>query len=252
MDSLATRRAASCCRSTLLAPSRTTPPTRALLLTTRSPTTTTTPSTAPAGVAFPLPSGARTKATAARTRRALRIQPHDSFLHPQNKPGHPAGPRPTTDEIIFNPPSSLASVFHTPVKFLPRTDPRRRTAALLSAAAAAGTPTSTASTTPRTNIDAFPSVPMPDARPRHHLTKADIEEMRRLRTEDPVTNSVVTLARKYECSQLFIMMCCHSPPEHQAKMREEEAKVRARWGPRRRAAREERERRAVMLENGEL
>ena len=234
---------------------------QALLLTSRPTITAPAPAASALG-SFPLPflpSGARTKATAARTRRALRIQPHDSFLHPQNKPGHPSGPRPATDEIVFNPPSSAASVYHTPVKFLPRSDPRRRTAALVSAAmssssssSSSGTPQSSASSSSRVNLDAFPSVAMPDARPRHHLTKADIEEMRRLRTADPMTNSVVTLARRYECSQLFVLMCCHAPPEHRAKMREEEQKVRARWGPRRRAAREERERRAVMLQNGDI
>ncbi|KAK3897815.1 mitochondrial ribosomal protein subunit L20-domain-containing protein [Staphylotrichum tortipilum] len=248
MDALATRRAVSCCHRALLAPSGTAAPSRALLTTTPRPTTSPAAAAAVALGALSLPSGARTKATAARTRRALRIQPHYSFLHPPNKPGYPAYERPTTDEIIFNPPSSAASVYHTPVKFLPKADPRRRTAALV--AAAAGTGSSTPSGL--VDLDAFPTVNMPDARPRHHLTKADIEEMRRLRTADPVTNSVVTLARRYECSQLFVLMCCHAPPAHRAKMREEEAKVRARWGPRRRSAREERARRNLMLQNGEL
>ncbi|AEO63467.1 70dddb5d-2b6c-4512-bab2-1054921963d9 [Thermothielavioides terrestris] len=204
-----------------------------------------------------LPSGARQKSSAARTRRALRIPPHPSFF---------AGPdggtaRPTTDEIIFNPPSSEPSVYHTPFKFLPKTDPRRRanlTSELLASSTTIQYPSSSSSssstaTAPKSPED-FPAlgrVPTQD-KPPHHLTKADIEEMRRLRAEDPVTNSVQTLARRFGCSKLFVLMCCQAPPEHRARVQAELEATQARWGPRRRAAREERARRFAMLFNGEL
>ena len=76
--------------------------------------------------------------------------------------------------------------------------------------------------------------------------------MRRLREEDPVTNSVVALAAKFGCSKLFVMMCCHAPKEHQEKHKERLEAVRERWGPVRSKAREDRVRRKEMLLRGEL
>ncbi|KAJ9156400.1 hypothetical protein NKR23_g1527, partial [Pleurostoma richardsiae] len=66
----------------------------------------------------------RHKSTANRTKRALSVPPHPSFL----AHGAPVEQQQQLqqDHIIFNPPSSAPSVFHTPFKFLPRSDPRRR------------------------------------------------------------------------------------------------------------------------------
>jgi hypothetical protein len=89
-------------------------------------------------------------------------------------------------------------------------------------------------------------------KPRHHLTKADIEEMRRLRAEDPVANSVVALSRRFQCTTLFVLMCCQASREHREMVKEQTEKAKERWGPRRRAARDERARRNVMVYNGEL
>ncbi|KAK4127325.1 hypothetical protein N657DRAFT_641313 [Parathielavia appendiculata] len=209
-----------------------------------------------------LPSGTRQKSTAARTRRALNIPPHPSFLHPNKTPESVAS-RPTSDEIIFNPPSSAPSVFHTPFKFLPKTDPRRManlTSNLFASSttiqynyspSSAASPSAETTTTP--SPESFPSIEGPPVlKPRHHLTPQDIEQMRRLREQDPVTNSVQNLARQFQCSKLFVLMCCQAPKEHQQKIKEQEEKVKARWGPRRRAAREERHRRMEMLFNGQL
>jgi hypothetical protein len=201
-----------------------------------------------------LPSGARQKSTAARTRRALNIPPHQSFLHPNKDPATAAA-RPTTDEIIFNPPSSAPSVFHTPFKFLPKSDPRRiaNLASNLFTSSTTIQYTNPTSSQTAPSPESFPSIEGPPVlKPRHHLTPADIEQMRRLREQDPVTNSVQNLARQFQCSKLFVLMCCQAPKEHKEKIKEQEEKVKARWGPRRRAAREERHRRMEMLFNGEL
>jgi hypothetical protein len=210
-----------------------------------------------------LPSNIRQKSTAARTRRALNIPPHESFLNP-NSSAADRNARPTTGQIIYNPPSSAASVYHTPFKFLPKQDPRRR-ANLASELFAASTTIQYPSThtqphhhqqqsenTPPSATD-FPSIEgEPRYRARHHLTKADIEEMRRLRALDPVEHSVPNLSARFRCSKLFVMMCCQAPREHREKVQAEVEAAKARWGPRRAAARGERKARMGMLFNGEL
>ncbi|KAK4241416.1 mitochondrial ribosomal protein subunit L20-domain-containing protein [Achaetomium macrosporum] len=235
MEAIAARPAVSCCRSAVAAG---TGPRRLLLNTTSA--------------------GARQKSSSARTRRALNIPPHQSFLGFNS--GSDGATRPTSDEIIFNPPSSAPSVFHTPFKFLPPSDPRRR--ANLASELFASSTHNPSSTSPLSSASASEATPSPEdlplaggvppLKPRHHLTKEDIEEMRRLRAEDPVKNSVLNLSRQFQCSKLFVLMCCQAPKEHREKIKSELEQVKARWGPRRRAAREERHRRFAMLFNGEL
>ncbi|KAL2268714.1 hypothetical protein VTJ83DRAFT_3560 [Remersonia thermophila] len=232
METLFTRPVASCCRRLASSATRTPRP----------------------AVVLPQPP-ARGKATAARARRSLNIPPHPSFLNSSKTADGSSQP---TEEIIYNPPESAASVYHTPVKFLPSSDPRRRAnlAEILAASqpASSSSPSSSSSSSTQPSVESFPmlSKTAPALKPRHHLTKEDIEEMRRLRAEDPATNSVAALARRFDCSQLFVLMCCQAPKEHREKMKAVEEKYKARWGPRRRAAREERARRNVMLYNGEI
>ncbi len=200
----------------------------------------------------------RTAATRRRLKRALNIPPHPSFLDSHaSSDGASVG----TDTIVINPPSSAPSVYHTPFKFLPKEDPRRRAnlASLFSSARAASTTIAyndpnlhtAAATTPlpprfRTKNDAelLPT--------RHHLTEQDVAEMRRLRAEDPETNSVVALSRRFQCSKLFVLMCCQASPSHQDKRKAEKQSIIDRWGPRKQAAVNERRRRLDMLFRGEL
>lgn len=170
------------------------------------------------------------------------IPPHPSFLQTDT----------TADRIIFNPPSSEASVYHTPFKFLPKSDPRRRHNLSELFKPQTGTDAEAASGSP---LDAA-KLPVVkkwawEQKP-HHVTAEQVEEIRRLRTEDPVKNSVHKLASKYNCSALFIRMCVQAPEEHKAKVKEEEDKIKSRWGPIRSAARAERKRRLDMLFRGEL
>ncbi|KAK3685841.1 mitochondrial ribosomal protein subunit L20-domain-containing protein [Podospora appendiculata] len=202
----------------------------------------------PVTLQFPS-TGARHKSTTNRTKRALNIAPHASFL---NKPS-------ATDRIIFNPPSSAASVFHTPFKFLPKTDPRRRanlTSLFASSASIQfNSPSSSASDAapaPGTTEDTLPPKIGGRVGRTHHMTKEDVLEMRRLRETDPVANSVNRLAAKFGCSHLFVLMCCQAPREHKEKHVAAGELVKSRWGPRRRAAREDRKRRLEMLFRGEL
>ncbi|KAL2168240.1 hypothetical protein VTG60DRAFT_248 [Thermothelomyces hinnuleus] len=217
-------------------------------------------------------SGVRHKSTAARTRRALNIPPHPSFLNSGSD-------RPTTDEIIYNPPSSAASVYHTPFKFLPKSDPRRRanlasellassttiqypsSSSSSSSSSSASSSTATSTQPPSENSSSssssdevpFPSIEGPPRhKARYHLTKADIEEMRRLRAQDPATNTVQALSARFQCSKLFVMMCCQAPKEHKDKVRTDLERIKERWGPRRQAAREERRARMGLLFEGRL
>lgn len=187
-----------------------------------------------------------------RTRKALRIKPDPSFL-----PSKTA----TQDHIIFNPPSSAPNVYHTPLKFLPPTDPRRK----LHTLAAKPSPTTPPSSTPASppepssalhSIAASraqqPSSPLhpiatshalPPVRPiyekRYHVTESQIEEIRRLRAEDPRKWTRVRLAEHFSCSQFFVSLCCSSPEmarEQERKLEE----VKKRWGRRKTEAREDR------------
>lgn len=188
----------------------------------------------------------RTKATANRTKRALNIPPHPSFLASDS---HAAQ---NQDHIVFNPPSSAASVYHTPFKFLPKSDPRRRAnlTSLFSSSTTisfgnGNSGVSEAALAPKVEHETYTA-------DRHHLTKEQVEEIRRLRSQDPEEFSVLKLSRKYNCSPIFVMMACRSSAEHKAAMKERLAKQKERWGPIRTQARIDRRKRKVMLLRGEL
>ncbi|KAI0170777.1 mitochondrial ribosomal protein subunit L20-domain-containing protein [Pestalotiopsis sp. NC0098] len=184
----------------------------------------------------------RTQATASRTRKALKIQPHESFLG-----------RSTEDHIIFNPPSSAPSVYHTPFKFLPRTDPRRQANLTQLIRASSSSSTSAAGAMPVADIPEVGTQPNGGfVLPKHNVTKEQVEEMRALRALDPTKWSVAALAKKFECTNWFVMMCCKATPEHKASEQARLEAIKARWGPIRTKAREDRQKRKAMLGRGEL
>jgi Mitochondrial ribosomal protein subunit L20 len=161
-----------------------------------------------------------------RTRSRLNIKPDPSFL-PSTTEAH--------DHIIYNPPPSAPNVYHTPTIFLPKTDRRRQ----LHDAASPRDPqlSATASAPPS-------ELPSPIRTPydkRYHLTHEDMEEMRRLRREDPIEWSAKKLAKKFQTSSLFVGIVT----EGIAKDKKEQQKqvtdiVKSRWGVKRRTAREDR------------
>lgn len=77
---------------------------------------------------------------------------------------------------------------------------------------------------------------------KHHLTEEDVEEMRRLRAAYPDKWTVGKLARKFNTTSLFVRICTMHKERYEAakKLKED---VRARMGPKRRTAREDREKR---------
>ncbi|KAK1247500.1 hypothetical protein MKX07_002409 [Trichoderma sp. CBMAI-0711] len=194
--------------------------------------------------------------TTARTKRSLKMAPHDSFL-PSRSAAFPAA-----DQIIYNPPASEASPEHTPFIFLPRNDPRRLAILRLrnnnnSTFSDPSQPSSSSSSSSSSaeaggDGELPPEMRYKRRQPKYNLTKEHIDEMRRLRAEDPLTWSVQRLARKFECSTVFVQMAAPAPEEHLRWLRAKMERKKERWGPIRTAAREDRKRRAEMLYRGEL
>ena len=163
---------------------------------------------------LPTPVSRRHQSTYKRTKSRLNVKPDPSFLPSTSEP---------YDHIIHNPPASQPSVYHTPTLFLPPNDPRRKL---------------------RPSSSASKALPAPVRKPyekRYHLTEAQILEMRQLRFGDPMQWSVTKLAKKYDCSTLFVSLCT----EGAATVKKEQQKqvleaVKASWVDKRRNAREER------------
>ncbi|KAI0393357.1 hypothetical protein F5Y17DRAFT_313640 [Xylariaceae sp. FL0594] len=187
---------------------------------------------------FTIGCGRRHQSTTQRTKKMLKIPPHPDFLTPQSGMNH----------IIFNPPAAAPSVYHTPFKFLPKSDPRRqanlgqllRSASDLKAAGQSSAPLPP------------PSRPNEMRETQYNVTEEQVEEMRQLRASDPQKWSVLELARKFSCTPYFVMMCCKASPEHKDRERKRLEAIKSRWGVIRTKAREERKKRKVMLLRGEL
>ena len=178
----------------------------------------------------PLKISYRYESTTRRLRQRLRVKPDPSF----------ADTSPTQDHIIYNPPSSAPSVYHTPSKFLPKNDKRRQ----LLASTTSSSPLASSSTT--SDSSDAPTLPPPVRMPvekKYHLTAKDFTEIKRLRTEDPLKWSNIALARKFRCSTVLIPMICSAPKETKDLREKELDEIKRKWGPRKRTAREDRTRR---------
>ncbi|KAI1360380.1 hypothetical protein F5Y08DRAFT_331621 [Xylaria arbuscula] len=200
--------------------------------------TTASPSAARSSAFRSIANGRRHQSTTARTKKALKIPPHPDFLTPQSGQNH----------IIYNPPAAAPSVYHTPFKFLPKSDPRRQAnlSQLVRSSVDLHASRASASATTLPPVSRAPHVK------KYNVTREQVEEMRQLRADDPVTWSVHKLADKFECSPFFVMMCCKASPEHKEKEKERLEAIKARWGTIRTKARQEREKRKVLLAHGAL
>jgi hypothetical protein len=178
--------------------------------------------------------------TTARTKRSLKIAPHSSFLPDRTRPF------PAADSIIYNPPSSQATPHHTPFLFLPQNDPRRDALKRIRANGLLPSPT----TEPSGQL--APEVKYKRRTPKTNITEKEVEEMKRLRAEDPVTWTVNALAKKFDCSTIFVKMAAPASQEHTQWLAEKLERRKARWGPMKTQAREDRKRREEMLHRGEL
>ncbi|KAJ5469451.1 hypothetical protein N7539_009069 [Penicillium diatomitis] len=154
-----------------------------------------------------------------RTKQRLRVKPDASF----------GSSHQGRDQIIYNPPSSAPSVYHTPSKFLPPNDARR--SMRIEDPATSGSATA---------VEQLPNVYRSDPERKYHLTPKDVEEIRTLRMSDPMTWSRHKLAKRFECSPLFIALVCEASPEKKQMQRQVLEAVQSQWGPKRRMAREDR------------
>lgn len=155
--------------------------------------------------------------------------------------------------ILYNPPSSAPSVYHTPFKFLPKSDPRRRqNLTSLFSRASSSSSTTTAVAPGEPGAPALRHSNYQPAAKAYHLTQDDVAEIRRLRQLDPIEWSVHRIAQHFECSPIFVMMVVRSSQEHQQQVKERVEAARSRWGAIRTKARVDRVKRREMLYNGEL
>lgn len=229
-----------------------------------------------------------------RSRSRLNVKPDPSFL---TKDGSRA------DHIIFNPPSSAPSVLNTPLKFLPKSDPRARlleltakklvansiiplpkhlarrvTSTPLGDSLPAGLPTGAVlspasrdalkpriepNLSPRRKpVTRDPYNPDGELPPRFKakitgpkmdnekgvLGSKEIQEMQRLRVEDRDKYTTTVLAKMFGCSVHFVEICMAAglpadPTPRKERMAAQFKVIEDAWGPRRRKANEERERR---------
>ena len=169
-----------------------------------------------------------------RTKQRLNVKPDASFLLSKNSPQQ--------DHIIFNPPSSAPSVLHTPIKFLPKEDKRRQ----LLAATAAKHPVPTRLP---------PQLRAKISVPHHHLTDKDIAEIQRLKRSDPDAWNNTKLARKFNCSSTFVSICLREcgvdDTQRKLEMKAKLEAIKTKWGPRRRKAREEQDKRFELAYRGD-
>ena len=173
----------------------------------------------------------RFESSARRTTKRLRTKPDSSFTSS-------IPPSQLHDHIVFNPPSSAPSPYHTPPAFLPPGDPRRK---LLSQSHSHANPYDQ----PERRLPPIIKNHKPYEK-KYHLREQDFEEIRRLRTENPIKWTRSRLAEKFECSQFFVGMVCPASKEKLDKDREELDRIKEKWGRRRRYAREDRVKRREL------
>lgn len=99
----------------------------------------------------------------------------------------------------------------------------------------------TSSSFTTSNVSDLPGVYKTEAERKYHLTPADVEEIRRLRLSDPMTWSRHKLAKRFECSPIFVAMACEAGSEKKQIQKQVLEAVQSRWGPKRRMAREDRQ-----------
>ena len=190
------------------------------------------------------PPSSRHVATSRRTTKALRVKPWPSAV--------PASKRviPAHDSIVFNPPPTAPSPYQTPPLFLPVGDPRRR---LLAPSHAHDNPYRRVDPTASTDITAtsddesdLPPVLSRAPEKRYHLGATEIEEIRKLRTSNPWVWTPKRLAEKFDCSEYFVRICAQAISERMDWHKQNLERVKARWGPKRQMARENRAKRRKL------
>ena len=167
----------------------------------------------------------RQESTYRRARSKLNIKPDPAFV-PTKTEQH--------DHIIYNPPPSMPNVYHTPTIFLPHHDKRRAIQAALQPLPQM-----------QLEVEKLYRVDQKGWKPPQELAQlkqADVDEIRRLRLEDPVKWTQNRLADNYNCSNTFVGRIIKGlSKEKTQQQRAVTEVVRSSWGNKRRIAREDRE-----------
>ncbi|KAK3063744.1 hypothetical protein LTS18_013111 [Coniosporium uncinatum] len=210
----------------------------------------------------------RSKSTTARHKKLLHIPAAPSLTNLINRPSSQRKlgdtVAPTHDHIVFNPPSSAPNVYHTPAKFLPKSDVRRQLFSHQSAAVNGGgggdggiAQTGTALSLPSAALPSLSGeqsqrqqqeLPPPVRQPyekQYHLTESQMAQIRKLRQTDPFRWTRVKLAEKFGCSQFFVSLVCKSGEAARAQ-EERIEEVKRRWGRKKVSSREDRGRRKEL------
>ncbi|KLJ12434.1 hypothetical protein EMPG_12533 [Blastomyces silverae] len=166
----------------------------------------------------------RYQSTFRRLKQRLRVKPDASFSPlPPNSP----------ERIIYNPPSSAPSVYHTPTKFLPPDDVRRKLRA-------ASFPGDTLQPQQQQH-SRLPLVLRHKSQTKNILGEQEIAEMRQLRLQDPMKWSRYALAQRFGCSAHFVMQVCDAGPQKKEIQQQVLEAIKSRWGKKRTIAREDRQ-----------
>lgn len=134
-------------------------------------------------------------------------------------------PLPAGDHIVYNPPPSMPNPYHTPPKFLPKSDVRWKLfEQQQQQAQSASSPASTTSSKePFDPLD--PRLPTPVHTPyqkKYHMGPKEIEEMRALRQSDEETWTRTKLAEKFKCTQWFAGMVVQASDARHKKLKADE------------------------------
>ncbi|KAK3365820.1 mitochondrial ribosomal protein subunit L20-domain-containing protein [Lasiosphaeria ovina] len=233
------------------------------------------------------PGGARFKSSTSRTKRALNVPPEPSFAKRQDKTTGIIFNPPSSSPSVFNTPfkflpkcdprrrANLPSLFtlSTTTKFGPTTGLAGPSSITIGNPPESVPPLyhggmkSYKFQKPQPNplgIKDDPTLP-PAVDPAADIARYRTEklavtpemvaEIRRLRVEDPWTNSGVAMAQRFNVSHSFIRYATRGirvQKEYYDDLKKWKEDKQARWGPRRRQAREDRARRLGMLFRGEL
>lgn len=73
-----------------------------------------------------------------------------------------------------------------------------------------------------------------------------MEEIRRLRSKDPFKWTRAKLAEQFKCSQFFVALVCEASKERKEQQKQVLENTVAKWGRRRRYAREDRTKRREL------
>lgn len=127
--------------------------------------------------------------------------------------------------VVHNPPASAPTPYQTPSAFLPKDDPRREAVW----------------NTKKQDVDTMP--PLNEREKKYHLTEAEIQEIQKLRLQDPETWTRKALAEKFQCSPFFISMVSTPDPARLQEMNRRLEVIKSRWTEHREIARRDRKRR---------